>query len=276
MKPNVSTLLIVLSCVLMLTSACGKKSLRGVSGGEDLSSNEMTSEGFWGGEEGDPSFVGMEQDAIVEEQSLDASSVGFEEVSLASGTSAWPGDALSDAGLADDQNGTTFAGRERDGSSSESFASGSGLFGAGKGQSSGSAPSSGADSLAREKARNMRASGLRGLGDVYFAYDSWRLSEKAHHVLASNAEWLKAHPHTRITIEGHCDERGTRAYNYILGGRRAEKVKQYLLLLGVPASQMAVVSFGKDRPICRVFTANCFRSNRRAHFTMDVNLASRD
>ena len=116
----------------------------------------------------------------------------------------------------------------------------------------------------------------RGLRDVLFAYDSWRLSERAYPVLESNAKWLKAHPHARIVIEGHCDERGTRAYNYVLGERRAETVKQYLSHLGIPSTQMAVASFGKDRPVCHVFSAACFRSNRRAHFSIDVNTASRD
>ena len=131
-------------------------------------------------------------------------------------------------------------------------------------------------SAAQESARRNGAHVSQGLRDVLFAYDSWQLSEQSHRILESNAKWLKAHPHARVTIEGHCDERGTRAYNYVLGERRAETIKQYLSHLGIPSPQMAVVSFGKDRPVCHVFTAACFQSNRRAHFSIDVNTASRD
>lgn len=114
-----------------------------------------------------------------------------------------------------------------------------------------------------------------GLQDVFFAFDSWRLSDEARHLLETNAEWLKSHPHERLTIEGHCDERGTQAYNYVLGEKRATMVKQYLAYLGVPAHQMVVTSFGKDRPTCRLFTEECFQANRRAHFVSDVSVAVR-
>ena len=113
-----------------------------------------------------------------------------------------------------------------------------------------------------------------GLQDVYFEFDSWRLTEKYRQVLEANAEWLKANPHERITIEGHCDERGTQAYNYVLGEKRATMVQQYLGFLGVSYHQLAVTSFGKEKPKCHTYSENCFRQNRRAHFDPDLNLAS--
>ena len=114
-----------------------------------------------------------------------------------------------------------------------------------------------------------------GLQDIYFEFDSWRLTEKSRRVLESNAEWLKAHPHERLTIEGHCDERGTQAYNYVLGEKRATMVKQYLGFLGVSHSKLLVTSFGKDKPKCHTHSENCFQQNRRAHFDSDLNLASK-
>ncbi len=114
----------------------------------------------------------------------------------------------------------------------------------------------------------------KGLHDIFFQFDSWRLTEEARQNLEANAEWLKAHPHERITIEGHCDERGTQAYNYVLGEKRATMVQQYLGFLGVPQHQLIVTSFGKDKPECRAFSEHCFQKNRRAHFGSDLNVAS--
>ena len=92
--------------------------------------------------------------------------------------------------------------------------------------------------------------------------------------MEANAEWLKAHPHEHVTIEGHCDERGTQSYNYVLGEKRATMVQQYLVFLGVPLEQLQVASFGKDRPACRTMTTDCFEQNRRAHFKESVNMVS--
>jgi len=136
-------------------------------------------------------------------------------------------------------------------------------------------PSSG-DSPAHRNAQRKGMPVSQDLRDVFFSYDSWQLSEQSHRILESNAEWLKAHPHARITIEGHCDERGPQAYNYVLGERRARTIKQYLLHLGIPSYQMTVVSFGTDRPVCHVFSAACFQSNRRVHFSIDLKAVSLD
>jgi len=112
------------------------------------------------------------------------------------------------------------------------------------------------------------------LRDVHFEFDSWRLAAQAREILEANAEWLKTHPHEHVTIEGHCDERGTQSYNYVLGEKRAAMVQQYLSFLGVPLTQLHVASFGKDRPACRTMSADCFEQNRRAHFQTSVNMVS--
>ena len=112
-----------------------------------------------------------------------------------------------------------------------------------------------------------------GLQDIYFQFDSWRLTEKSRRALEVNAKWFKAHPHERINIEGHCDARGTQAYNYVLGEKRATMVQQYLGFLGVPHGQLGVTSFGKDKPKCHIYSEKCFQENRRAHFGSDLNLA---
>jgi len=112
-----------------------------------------------------------------------------------------------------------------------------------------------------------------GLHDIYFQFDSWRLTDASRRTLEANAEWLKANAHSRIKIEGHCDERGTQAYNFVLGEKRASMVQQYLSFLGVPHHQLIVTSFGKDKPKCQAFSENCFQKNRRAHFVSDLNVA---
>lgn len=113
-----------------------------------------------------------------------------------------------------------------------------------------------------------------GLQDVYFDFDSWELTDQAKQVLASNAEWLKQHPKAAITIEGHCDARGTRAYNYVLGEKRAMRTRNYLASLGVSPNQLAVMSYGKDNPFCRDSTNTCYQENRRAHMVLGTAVAS--
>jgi peptidoglycan-associated lipoprotein len=106
------------------------------------------------------------------------------------------------------------------------------------------------------------------LGDVYFDYDRFTLRSDATTTLESNARVLKARNGTRVLLEGHCDERGTLAYNLVLGERRAQSVKRYLQELGVPASQIQITSYGKERPFCREHREACWQQNRRAHFVV--------
>ena len=131
--------------------------------------------------------------------------------------------------------------------------------------------------LAKQYWRNRQQAELMtnrsGLGDVFFELDSWELTEEAKRILAVNAEFLKSNPTNGVTIEGHCDERGTRAYNYVLGEKRALRVRNYLTHLGVSAAQLTVMSYGKDNPLCRGNSDRCFEKNRRAHFLLGINVA---
>lgn len=106
----------------------------------------------------------------------------------------------------------------------------------------------------------------RPLADVFFDLDESTIREDARGPLQKNAEWLKRWTSTRITIEGHCDERGSSEYNLGLGERRANAVKDYLVNLGVPADRITTVSKGKESPFCTESNESCWQQNRRAHF----------
>ena len=82
-------------------------------------------------------------------------------------------------------------------------------------------------------------------------------------MLQRQAAWLARYPSVRVNIEGNCDERGTREYNLALGARRANAVKEYLVSLGVAASRVETISYGKERPICSESTESCWAQNRR-------------
>ena len=87
------------------------------------------------------------------------------------------------------------------------------------------------------------------VGDrVFFSYDSSSLSHEAQQTLMRQAKWLKAHPSFNMTVEGHCDERGTREYNIALGERRAHAVKGFLAHHGVDSKRIETISYGKERP----------------------------
>jgi peptidoglycan-associated lipoprotein len=106
------------------------------------------------------------------------------------------------------------------------------------------------------------------LKDAFYDYDQSDLRDDARTALASNAEWLKRYPSIQVLIEGHCDERGTSAYNLALGDRRANAARDYLDSLGVAASRVRTVSYGKERPFCTESTEDCWQQNRRGHFVI--------
>lgn len=108
----------------------------------------------------------------------------------------------------------------------------------------------------------------QNVSDVYFDFDKASLRSEARAVLTRDAEFLRAHPEIRFTIEGHCDQRGAEEYNLGLGARRAESAKQFLVALGLPADQMPTVSFGKEHPFCTEENESCYQQNRRDHFVM--------
>ena len=103
---------------------------------------------------------------------------------------------------------------------------------------------------------------------VYFAYNSSNLTSFAKATLDNNAKFLVANASVQIQIEGHCDERGGVEYNLALGEKRARTVKQYLGAMGVDASRVTIVSFGKERPIEFGHTETAWSKNRRANFVI--------
>ncbi|AFC70760.1 peptidoglycan-associated lipoprotein Pal [Rickettsia australis] len=99
---------------------------------------------------------------------------------------------------------------------------------------------------------------------VWFAFDSSSLSPKAKEELERQACWLSKHPEVKATVEGHCDDRGTREYNLGLGERRAEAAKKFLAHKGIDHSRLNTISYGKDRPAMTGNTEEAFAYNRRA------------
>jgi peptidoglycan-associated lipoprotein len=108
----------------------------------------------------------------------------------------------------------------------------------------------------------------RPLDDVFFDLDQSSIREDAKPRLQKDADWLKRWTSTQITVEGHCDSRGSSEYNLGLGSRRATAVKDYLVSLGVPAGRMTVVSKGKESPACSDENESCWQQNRRGHFVI--------
>ena len=106
----------------------------------------------------------------------------------------------------------------------------------------------------------------RPLEDVFFDYDKSVLRDEGRASLQKNAEWLKRWGSTRITVEGHCDSRGTAEYNLALGERRAGAARDYLISLGIAADRVLAVSKGKEQPFCREENESCWSQNRRGHF----------
>lgn len=127
-------------------------------------------------------------------------------------------------------------------------------------------------STANRQLQEMRAeqtaTAASGLRDVFFGYDSWTISEEGRQVLMKDAEWLRAHGTALLKIEGHCDERGSSAYNLVLAEKRAKSVRNYLLELGVRQERLSVVSYGKERPFCTTRSESCFQENRRGHLVV--------
>jgi len=98
---------------------------------------------------------------------------------------------------------------------------------------------------------------------VNFAYDKYDLDAAAQSKLKGQATWLKQYAARTLTVEGHCDERGTREYNLGLGDRRANSVRQFLIAEGVAANRIKTISYGKERPACVSSDEACYARNRR-------------
>src|SRR6185312_16692852 len=129
------------------------------------------------------------------------------------------------------------------------------------------APSAQTDQSAPVQSSNIvpgSAEDLRvNVGDtVHFDYDKYDIMEADRAVLQRQATWLGKYPSVRVTVEGHCDERGTREYNLALGARRANAVKEYLVSLGVASGRLETISYGKERPMCTESDESCYAQNR--------------
>ncbi|MXX77326.1 MAG: OmpA family protein [Holophagales bacterium] len=106
------------------------------------------------------------------------------------------------------------------------------------------------------------------LGDVYFEFDKATLTDATRSQLGKNADFLKSQDGEDfvITIEGHCDERGTNDYNLALGDRRANSARDYLTSLGISGDRLKTISYGEERPQCEESNEDCWQLNRRAYF----------
>ena len=108
----------------------------------------------------------------------------------------------------------------------------------------------------------------QNIRDAYFDTDKSELRPDARDALTKDAEFLRSYPDVRISLEGHCDERGSTEYNLGLGERRADAAKNFLVSLGIAANRIDTVSWGKERPFCTEHDESCWQQNRRAHFVM--------
>ncbi len=106
------------------------------------------------------------------------------------------------------------------------------------------------------------------LKDIFFDFDKSLIRAEAKRSLGENVRWLKGNPKAAITIEGHCDERGTREYNLALGERRAKAARDYLVAAGIDAKRIKTISYGKERPFVPGHDESAWKWNRRAHFVL--------
>ena len=104
--------------------------------------------------------------------------------------------------------------------------------------------------------------------DVFFEYDQATLTDASRNLLQKKAGFLQKHREVQITIEGHCDQRGSSEYNLGLGQKRADSIKNYLQDLGIAGSRMAAVSYGKEQPLDPEMTEAAFARNRRGHLVV--------
>jgi peptidoglycan-associated lipoprotein len=98
---------------------------------------------------------------------------------------------------------------------------------------------------------------------IQYDYDQSTLRSDSRQVVERWADWLRQYPAVTVTIEGHCDERGTREYNLGLGERRADAARKYLIALGINADRVGTISYGKERPVCVSSNDGCYAQNRR-------------
>ena len=231
--PSTIAMALVASVALLGVAGCSKKSVQ--SGGDTQSS---------------------QQAKTPKAETTDSSKTGvgnFPDTSMQSG-------------------GSGLRGLDKD-PSEERVASGLGSAGPSNGMGAGSllAKADTSDTAARqmdEIRAEQAASAAAGLRDVFFGYDSWTISDDQRQSLNRDADWMKSNASTMVKVEGHCDERGTSAYNLVLGEKRAKAVRNYLVELGISANRLSVVSYGKERPSCLEHAESCYQENRRGHLVV--------
>lgn len=128
------------------------------------------------------------------------------------------------------------------------------------------APGAGEAYTAPDSLSGLQASLVAAAGSdrVLFGYDSFTLEPEARQTLARQAEWLRQHPDIGFSIEGHCDERGTRDYNLALGDRRARAAAAFLTAEGIAPTRIRTISYGKERPEALGSDEGSYAANRRA------------
>lgn len=130
-----------------------------------------------------------------------------------------------------------------------------------------STPSRMPDAATRARIQDL----LNRIQDAYFDFDKHTLRPDAETALKSDAqtlsEILRQYPDFKLTVEGHCDERGSEEYNMALGDARAKQAQEFLASLGLPENQLRLISYGKDKPVCNDHDEDCWQKNRRAHLT---------
>ncbi len=120
--------------------------------------------------------------------------------------------------------------------------------------------------FARKSVEQLNAE--KPLDDVFFDLDQATVRDDSRPALQKDADWLKKWSSVQVTLEGHCDSRGSSEYNLGLGNRRASSVKEYLVSLGVPTGRVTVISKGKEQPFCNEANEGCWQQNRRGHFVI--------
>ena len=106
--------------------------------------------------------------------------------------------------------------------------------------------------------------------DIFFDFDQAMIRDDSKKTMADNVLWLKTNPAAKVTIEGHCDERGSSEYNLALGERRARVTRDFLVAAGIEANRVNTISFGKERPFVLGHDESAWKWNRRAHFTLST------
>lgn len=125
-----------------------------------------------------------------------------------------------------------------------------------------------AEAPAPSSAPNVSELFSESVQDAFFDTDKSDLRDDARQSLTKDAEFFRSYPQVKVSVEGHCDERGSTEYNLGLGQRRADAAKNYLISLGISADRMQTTSWGKEHPFCTDSNEQCWQQNRRAHFVL--------